>query len=477
MELVNGYSLDDIGNGRRLVATHGENLLWDCVRRKWYIWTGSQWLEDVEGGVYELGKELLDVIVADAEAIDPTGKGAAKVAARFHTARALRDMVWVAQSAPAVVVRPDGFDADPMRLNVLNGTLDLGALASDDRPLLYEHRRDDRLSKVTPIAFDSAAQCPAWDRFLAQIFDNNAEMISFVRRAAGYSLTGLTSEQCFFLLHGTGQNGKSTLVWALQQVLGDYSRETAFHTLLSHRDDGRPRSDIAALVGARFVSASEGREGARLSDSVIKALTGQDVITVRRLHENEFSYTPTYKLWLATNYLPDVNGHDMALRRRVRLIPFLVRIPDAEVAAMRREHGDFHNVLRCELPGILNWMLCGLMEYLADGLPVPSAVSAATDTYFATSDAVANCLAECCVREPAATVRRSVLYRAYQVWAEANREPVLTNRQFRSRMLELGHTEHDTMNARLWLGIGLVSERGEEGTSPGRPGVQLAAGF
>jgi putative DNA primase/helicase len=228
-------------------------------------------------------------------------------------------MVKLAASELDFQVQPSRLDADPWLLNVANGTLDLrtGKLRS--------HRRSDLITRLAPVRWNPAADCPRWKAFLDEIFDEDVALIEYVQRAAGYSLTGDTSERVLLILHGEGANGKTTFLETLTAALADYAACTPTETLLAKRPDAIP-NDVARLKGARFVTASEAGEGVQLAEARVKELTGRDRVPARFLHREWFEFCPEFKLWLATNHKPVIRGTDKAIWDRIRLVPFTVRI-------------------------------------------------------------------------------------------------------------------------------------------------------
>ena len=265
-------------------------------------------------------------------------------------------------------VLPAAFDQPPWLLNVLNGTVDLHT------GILHEHRREDLLTKLAPVVYDPDATCPRWEAFLMRIMGDNVELVAFLQRAAGYALTGDTREEVIFILYGTGANGKSTFLEVLRALLEDYARQADFTTFLARRSDG-VRNDVARLAGARFVTAVEAASGRRLDEALIKQLTGRDPVPARFLYQEYFEYYPEFKLFLATNHKPVIQGADEGIWRRIRLIPFAVTIPAAE------QDRTLRATLRSELPGILNWAIQGCLAWQREGLGEAEAIQQATAAY------------------------------------------------------------------------------------------------
>jgi putative DNA primase/helicase len=219
--------------------------------------------------------------------------------------------------------------------------------------------------------FTQGSMCPEWTKFLHGIFDEDSELITFIQRAVGYSLTGSTSEQCLFILIGTGANGKSTFLRVLQHLLGDYAGTIPMQGLMEQRY-GSQTNDLAHLFGKRFVVASEGERGHRLAESKIKMMTGGDRLACRPLYKDFFEYVPEFKLWLATNDLPTISGMDEAIWRRIRVIEFPITIPPEQ------QDKGLADRLISELPGILQWVMQGCLEWRQIGLDPPASVLQST---------------------------------------------------------------------------------------------------
>jgi putative DNA primase/helicase len=358
-------------------------------------------------------------------------KQTAKWANRSHDRPKLEAMDWAARSE--LPVSPDELDRHPMLLNLENGTLDLETCT------LREHRRGDLLTKCAPVALAPEAKCPLWLAFLDRTMEADTEVIGFLQRAVGYSLTGLTDEQVFFLCHGEGANGKSTFLDTLQSLMGDYARPTEFRTLLHRERDDGVRNDLAALFGTRLVTAVEIGRGRWLDEAVVKQLTGGDKITARFLHKEFFDFYPSFKLWLAANQKPEIRGQDEAIWRRVLLVPFDVYLPPKE--RDKRLPRKLHE----ELPGILKWAVEGLRAWQERGLDPPERVTTATESYREEMDLLRDFLAERCVTaEELGLKSRSVFLPAgqlrgeYEKWCEEEGEKPVFSRTFGQMLAERG---------------------------------------
>jgi putative DNA primase/helicase len=270
----------------------------------------------------------------------------------------------------AVVVKDEELDAHPMLLNCQNGTIELST------GTLREHRMSDLLTTISPVDYSPEAKAPVWEAFLDRIFAGKRELIGFVQRAVGYTLTGDTSEQCVFIMHSSGANGKSTMRTALGSVLGnELSQTIATGTIMQYGSRGSEH-DLPYLRAARMVSASLG-EGRlrRLYKKRVKQLTSQDLVTGRFLYRKRFQYRPQFKLWIEANSLPKIQGNDPEIWDRIREIPFLVTIPKGE------RDPQLSQKLLAEKEGILAWAVRGCLAWQRDGLNPPPDVLRANQAY------------------------------------------------------------------------------------------------
>jgi P4 family phage/plasmid primase-like protien len=437
------FNLTDLGNAERFVGDHGEDVRYCYPWRRWLVQTGARWERDEAGRVHRLAKETVRGIyreAADAEDEDQR-KALANHAKKSESETKIRAMIELAKSE--LPVSPDELDADPMLLNVKNGTIDLRTGE------LREHRREDLITKLAPVEYDPDAAAPTWGAFLERVLPGE-ELREFVQRAVGYSATGDTSEQCMYIHHGPGANGKSTFQETVSSALGDYAIRTPTETLLVKRAGGIP-NDVARLKGARFVTASETEEGRRLAESLVKDLTGQDTISARFMWAEWFDFKPTHALHLSTNHKPEIRGTDAAIWRRIRLIPWAVTIPPAE------QDKKLSEKLRGELPGILAWIVRGCSEWLRDGLWAPEEVRQATRAYRAEMDVLAAFLADCCRRDEDEEEFAGELWRAWKRWCEETGEQVGTQKRFGGQLAERGFLNHrDSRTGRkVWSGVGL----------------------
>ncbi len=441
------FHLTDLGNARRLVARHGKILRYCHTRKKWLDYDGTRWVWDDSGEVLRLAKDTVASIYQEAaQAADADiRKRLAGHAARSESEARLQAMVSLAESEDGIPVTPAQLDADPLKLNVRNGTIDLLT------GLLLPHDPADLITKLAPVTFDPEATAQVCFSFLSRIMGGNENLIGFLQRFFGYAMTGSTAEQCLILGQGAGANGKTTLIETVAGILGDYAATADFSTFALHGNDGI-RNDLARLRGARLVTAIEAADGVRFDEVTIKRLTGGDTITARFLYGEFFEFKPQFKLFLAANHKPRIKGTDHAIWRRIRLIPFNVTIPEAE------QDKRLPGKLLAEGPGILNWMIEGCLAWRREGLGVPEEVRDATATYRDEEDPLSGFLDDRCVTGKTLTAAARDLYAAYIRWAEENGEKALSQKSFGGRLTERGFDQYRTGSKRMWMGIRLEAE-------------------
>jgi putative DNA primase/helicase len=446
--ISSAYNLSDLGNARRLVAQHGQDLRHCHLSGKWFWWTGKYWREDSTGEVMARAKMAVASIYREAgEGATPDErKNLAQHALRSESNSRIIGMVSLAKSESGIPVDPAEMDANPWLLNCQNGTIDL--LTGE----LREHRRADLLTRIAATNYEPDAPCDLWERIVFKILSDNIDVYEFVQRALGYALSGSTREQVLFLLWGNGANGKSTVLNLVKRILGTYARQTPTETLL-YKSAPTLNNDIARLDGPRFVTAFESDSGRRLAESLVKQLTGGDSVAARFLYGEYFDFIPQFKLFLSTNSKPVIRGADNGIWRRIKMIPFAVKIPDQE------QDQDLPEKLWTEAPGILAWLVRGCLSWQDHGLVVPDEVKAATEDYRKEMDVLGDFLTESCILAPGATATAGDLYSAYCTWAEGQgmrEREQLKQRSFGMCLSDRGFTKgRGTGGRSKWVGVGL----------------------
>jgi len=441
------FKCTDSGNAERFAAAHRGRVLHCAAQRAWMIWDGARFARDERGAVQALAKNVVRGISAEASRIQDDEVRKAVVAwAHKSESRSKREaLIALAECEQGLAVVPGELDADPMLLNAPNGTIDLrtGAL----RP----HQRADRLTKCTAAPFVAGTRSELLERVLLEAMGGDAELVAFFQRAAGYSCTGRTDEEKLFMPTGPAATGKSTLINAVQRVLGDYARTADFEAFLAQKNGGGPRNDIARLAGARFVCSIEVDKGKRLAQGLVKTVTGGDTVTARFLYAEAFEFRPEFKLWLVANDAPRVQHDDSGLWRRILRIPFEHVVPAAQ-----RDPSVKAQLIDPAVsgPALLAWLVEGCLAWQRDGLRVPKRVLEATEQYRESQDAIGAFVRECCSLLWGATVSRKALRTAFEDWSGPK---CASAADFNEAVRKLeGVGEKTVKGVRFWTGIALA---------------------
>lgn len=448
----------DMGNAERLFQSPRAVYIRFCPALGWMLFDGKRWLPD-DDGARSLATEVIHEAVKGeiTQATQADNMALSNELARWwrasESAAKIAGALEMFKTFPGVIVKPTSFDTNQFMLSVGNGVVDLrtGQLWPNDPDML--------LSKGTTVEYNSRAKCPTWERFLNRVFDGNKELIVYVQRIVGYSLSGETREQIWFFLHGSGANGKSVFVETISKMLGSYASRAETETFMAHdRVAGAPSPDLVKLAGARFVYASETQEGRSLAVSKIKDMTGGETLTARALHRDPFEFRPCWKLWLSGNHKPVIKDSTISTWRRIRLIPFSQTIPEEE------RDPDLAYKLEAELPGILAWAVRGCLSWQADGIKAPDVVSHATREYRENQDVIGNFVRDCCYipKEAPWAVKTGFkkLYERYCSWCADVGEPPKSGRLFGEALLERGfqRKRQAGSGSTAYEGIGILDD-------------------
>lgn len=448
LSVLTDLNLTEVGASALFAHQHRDRLRF-ANQFGWLYWDYTRWKRDTDGVVERLARETIRSIYYMASlASDKERDKLARWAKALDGNKGINAMLSLARSELALVRSADLFDRNPYLLNTGSGIVDLktGGLVPNDP--------DAMMTKVAPAFYNPDGRCPQWLNFLDTVMGGNLALIEYLQRVGGYTLTGDTGEQCLFLLFGSGANGKSTFLEVLWRLMGDYANKAQPETFMSRFGDG-PRTDVARLRGARFVSTVETEDGKRLAEGLVKQLTGGDAIVARFLYKDEFEFVPQFKLFLATNHKPTIRSTDYAIWRRIRLIPFVVQIPED-----RRIKNLALKLVQEEGPAIMAWLVQGCLEWQSRGLCDPDEVKAATADYRNEQDILQPFISDCCVIDTRGRVEG--LYRRYTAWCSANGEEAINSKRFTGLLKERGVTP---LGKGHHLGIRLASEATEDGRS------------
>lgn len=447
--------LTDTGNAHLFQRDNGADVRFVNAEKAWYVWSGAgTWSPDDTGS--EVRRAMATLRTAQRAAMQLTSKRKRKAHFAHYleseSEPGIRRMLTLARSLPGIAAAPADFDRDPSLLCCANGVVNLRTGE------LLPHSRDHLFTRASPVAFDPAAKCPRFERFLEEIFPNDTALSDWVRLAIGYSATGDTREQCAFFLLGDGANGKSVLVETIRYVLGGFTAAADIETFVNRENQRGPSNDLARLAHVRLVASSEPEEGAALAEGFLKSITGGETITARFLFREHFEFQPQFKLWISTNVRPKVRGTDNGIWRRIRLIPFRVTFPE------ERQDQQLLQTLRGEATGILAWIIRAAVDWYERGLPLCDSVRAATQEYRSEQDIFGQFLADRCSigAGPIYEVKAADLYRAYLGWAADNGEKPWTHRAVSRHLHAKGFNRRKTGGNTVWTGVRL-SDGSEDG--------------
>jgi putative DNA primase/helicase len=435
--LCSRFSDDDLA--LQFSEKHKNDLRYTAKWGTWHLWSQTRWAEESTMRAYDMARKICRSAAA-AEGVDK------QAVARITSATTVGAVERMAKADRSHAMTVEQWDADPWLLNTPQETINLRSGEA------RRHRREDYCTKQTLSGLGDG--CGTWLHLLDTITDGDDQLQAFLRRVAGYLLTGATSEHALFFLYGTGANGKSTFINTLIGLLGDYAKIAPVEAFVASAHDRHP-CDIAGLQGARLVVANETEDGQRWAESKIKSLTGGDVVTARRMRQDYFEFTPQFKLVIAGNHKPSIRSVDEALRRRLHMIPFAVTIP------VSKRDSTLPEKLKAEWPGILRWCLDGCLEWQRVRLNPPEIVKSATDDYLATEDALGRWLEERCVVGQQFFASSSSLYRNWKEWAEAVGEYAGSQKRFAQTLgIRSGIASNRTRNGRGFRGLAMKHDTG-----------------
>lgn len=419
------YSFDDTGNAQRFVDLFGDKVRYCYTDKRWLWYDGRKWCTDMTGAVKRLADKAVACMSAELKVYEQTdadeGTDMAKTFEKhMKSSRSNKSKnAMLNEVMHHVPILPSQLDRYKAALNTPGGVIDLksGALAPHD-PKNY-------FTKITAVEYSENADCPRWTAFLDDIFGGDKDLIRYVQKAVGYSLTGATSEQCAFFLYGTGRNGKSTFLDIIRDIFGDYAANIQPETIMVRSNQSTAiNSDIARLKGARLVTSVEPNEGVRINEGLLKQLTGDDTVTARKLYGDEFEFKPEFKLWMATNHKPVIRGTDTGIWRRIHMIPFTCVILEGKVDRRLKYK------LAAEMTGIFRWAVEGCLLWQKEGLKMPRAVLEEVREYRREMDVISAFVEDKCTVGKGLSVKSSQLFAAYLNWAEQNNEYRMSSTKF-----------------------------------------------
>lgn len=459
------FEQNDAFNARWFQHLHGSKVLWYTHTDDWLVWTGQKWGDNQENmaltwmieSMVQMQKEAARLVRLAGGAtprpdLGELGELMAEWATKSKDAKRINAALSLARSGHSV--RPGHMNADKMLFNAANCVLNL------ETREVHQHHPRYKLTKISPVPYDPAAQCPRWLAFLRDCFpddggaiDQGQLTIDMLQRWLGYCLTGLVSEQRIVFFVGDGANGKSTLLEAVRYVMGEYTRPLPAGFLEPDGDQRHP-AELAMLDGVRLGVLSELKGGGAVDEPRIKALTGSEGFTARGMGENFRDIEPTTKFVVGTNHRPRIRNSDWGIWRRMLIVEFGTVIPE------HLQDPRLLDKLRAEGSGILNWLLEGLARFREVGLDVPEHVKAARDAYRSSQDLAKRWLDERTQPDAANRVTNEAGYADFVGWWQGESpgtRPPYTRHLWAREVQRLGIRGWRTARARGIEGIRLIN--------------------
>jgi putative DNA primase/helicase len=414
----------DLGSAERLIHNYGDRIL-DCRDEKgWYLWDGTKWKLNInDAEVTEFAKETARRIAQEPH------KSAKKWSESSQSKSKITSMYELAKSDERIRITSNMFDRQPTDwlLNVSDGTVDMTT------GTLLSHNPENLITMQANVRYDEDAACPRWQAFVREVLGGDTEVSDYVQRLLGNCLIAGNQDQVFPIFHGDGANGKSTMLNVLGHLLDDYAKAAQVDTFMD-ASTVSPRPDLIRLNRARLVIVTEVNPGDTLSESLVKQMTGGDVLAARDLYKGTEQFKPKLLPIMAANYLPRVSGDSYAIWRRLKVIPFGEPIPPAQRDPKLQEK------LLAEGSGILNWLIEGALKWKQRDLQtdVPTAVAEATDAYKPDLEWLNDFLKACCTPKTGGRTRTTDLYVAYKVWIEKMGPHAMKKNDFQTMMEQEG---------------------------------------
>lgn len=421
---------NQIGDSVLFKRLHRGKFIYDHAAGRWYRWAGHCWEVDTTETAFAAVQEVTRVYKTELDRVSwrinsdrargkPNSsdewieKVLRKRIAELQTRQRVNDILVHARSGNHGLCTPGNvWDADPMLICCDNCVIDLRT--GNDRP----GRPSDMIKTRCPIAWTGLnTPAPIWEEAIRQIFPS--EVVFYVHKLIGYSITGKVVHHILIICHGTGANGKSLFFETLGGVLGDLAYQVASETLLSGKDTGggQSRSDIMALRGRRLCYTQEINSRRSLDLAKSKLLTGNDTVSARELYGRQTTFKPSWKLFMITNARPNADANDYGIWRRLVLLPFEYSFVENPTGQNERPIDyDLPEKLKSEYSGILAWAVRGCLKWQAEGLIPPDRVKMATEEYRTENDTVQQFISDCCLVSPGVRSRPQDLFKAYQTY-------------------------------------------------------------
>ena len=431
-DTTSGFEWSEMGMANLFAMLYVEEARY-CIEHKcWYTYSEGAWRRD-EGAIL-VSEKIKDfvrlMILYCGEITDDDLRKNYMTFVNKMGDRRMRDRI-LKDATGELHISASQFDANPYLINCLNGTYDLSDYSF--RPA----RWDDFLTMQTAFRHTVSrdVRCERWEKFIDEVTEGDKEKADFLQRALGYSMLGLSNEECMFILHGkTTRNGKSTMLNTIETMLGDYARVAPVGIICKSdrlRDAEAASPTLAGLKGKRFVTMSESNEYGKLDEEQIKKFTGGEEITARALYQAATTYLPQFTLWLSCNDLPMVTDKSIFASERIKVVEFNRHFkPEEQDINLKADL-----TTKEAMSGIFMWLIRGYIRYRERGLTMPPHMKKVVKQYEKDNDLVLQFLEARCVKGGESdAIKAKDLYGNFKLWAKSEGAPVLSARKFNSEM-------------------------------------------
>ena len=446
-----GYSWDEAGMADLFSECYKNDTRYCPEAKSWYTYEEGRWQKDVGSLLVSAKiKEFVRLMALYCGEIQDDEKRkqymgfVSKMGDRRFRDRLMKD------AADSMRIEATEFDKYPYLINCKNGTYDL------EKMEFREHNWQDFLTMQTNFEYSlQDVRCDRWEQFIKEVTQNSKDKADYLQRALGYSILGESKEECMFILHGkTTRNGKSTLLDAIQHLLGDYATVAPVELICKadrQKNAEAPTSTLARLKGRRFVTMSESDTSGKLDEATIKQYTGGEEITARELYQASITFKPQFTMWLSCNDLPAVRDKSLFASDRVRVIEFNRHFTDAEQDKNLKSFFESQEAMR----GIFTWLVAGYFKYKRFGLKMSEDMQKVVRQYEKDNDIVLQFLEEKCEQKDDVSTRAKTLYDNYKIWCKSNGYYVCSMKKFNAEL-----TTHPEWYAEKGLSSGVTVYRG-----------------
>ena len=436
------YELNDTGNAHRFIDMFGNDLRYNIDNKCWMIWNGNFWQFDVQDYVKNYIEILAEKMAFEVNSSNDMNERMRMIKniEHIYSSAGKESLLREARHLPGIPITNADLDTNRWLLCTKNGIIDL---RTGD---VLEPKREDYISNVTYCEIDTKNEPTKFIKFLNDIFVDK-DVVHYVHKSLGYSMSDETREQCMFILHGDGNNGKSLLLDVIKTVLGSYGVTSKPQLLTEQKFGSQNSEEIARLKGKRFNAVEEIKEGDKLDEQLVKNLTsgiGQQV--ARFLYANSFEFTVTCKIWMATNYEPVIRGTDKGIWRRIVKIP----VPTDFTG---KEDKDLRDKLLEEAPQILGWLLEGYLLYKKEGLDKPDTITKEIKAYREDMDIVQQWINEYCECKSDYFEKANTLYDNFRAFCQ--RRDQRTNQTIFGRNLGKKFKKYNSGSGIVYIGVRL----------------------